>query len=59
LNTELIFVFDGPSRPWKRGKWGGKKINYGKTKLLKKLSKELGIPFHHAPGEAEAERAHM
>jgi Holliday junction resolvase YEN1 len=28
LIIQLIFVFDGPGRPWKHGKRGGGKIDY-------------------------------
>jgi Holliday junction resolvase YEN1 len=59
LNIQLIFVFDGPGRPWKRGKRGQGRINYEERRLLQELLKYLGVPFHEAPGEAEAECARM
>ncbi|KAF5846475.1 hypothetical protein GGP41_003853 [Bipolaris sorokiniana] len=59
LNIQLIFVFDGPDRPWKRGKRGQGRINYEERRLLQKLLKYLGVPYHEAPGEAEAECARM
>jgi Holliday junction resolvase YEN1 len=55
LNIQLIFVFDGPGRPWKRGKRGQGKIDYRERDLLKEVLRSFGIPFHEAPGEAEAE----
>lgn len=59
LNIRLIFVFDGPGRPWKRGKRGQGKIDYRERDLLKEVLKYFGIPFHEAPGEAEAECARL
>lgn len=59
LNVQLIFVDDGPRRPWKRGKRGGGKIDFEITRLLKKLLDQLKIPHHRAPAEAEAECARM
>tara|TARA_R110002003_G_scaffold135_7_gene12566 strand:+ start:9636 stop:11792 length:2157 start_codon:yes stop_codon:yes gene_type:complete len=59
LNIQLIFVFDGPGRPWKRGRRGAAKIDYRKRDLLKEVLKGFGIPYHEAPGEAEAECARM
>jgi Holliday junction resolvase YEN1 len=59
LNIQLIFVFDGPSRPWKRGKSGGGLIDYRERDLLKEMLTCFGIPFDEAPGEAEAECARM
>lgn len=54
-----IFVFDGPSRPWKRGRKGGQRVNYERTRLLEQLLDRMRIPHHRAPGEAEAECARM
>jgi holliday junction resolvase YEN1 len=59
LNIHLIFVFDGPRRPWKRGRAGGNKINYERIEVLKKLLDALRVPAHRAPGEAEAECARL
>jgi Holliday junction resolvase YEN1 len=59
LNIQLIFVFDGPGRPWKPGGRGNGKIDYGKRDLLKDVLRSFGIPYHEAPGEAEAECARM
>ncbi|USP82050.1 hypothetical protein yc1106_09324 [Curvularia clavata] len=59
LNIQLIFVFDGPGRPWKRGKRGQGRINYEERRLLQDLLKYLGVPYHEAPGEAEAECARL
>jgi Holliday junction resolvase YEN1 len=59
LNIQLIFVFDGPGRPWKRGRHGSGKIDYRKRDLLKEMLRAFGIPYHEVPGEAEAECARM
>jgi Holliday junction resolvase YEN1 len=59
LNIQLVFVFDGPSRPWKRGGRGGGRIDYRERDLLKEVLRHFGIPYHEAPGEAEAECARM
>ncbi|CAG5181449.1 uncharacterized protein ALTATR162_LOCUS9768 [Alternaria atra] len=59
LNIQLIFVFDGPGRPWKRGKRGGGQINYNERRLLPEMLQCFGIPYHEAPGEAEAECARL
>ncbi|KAF1846993.1 uncharacterized protein K460DRAFT_352184 [Cucurbitaria berberidis CBS 394.84] len=59
LNIQLIFVFDGPGRPWKRGKRGGGKIDFEKRRLLQQMLTCFGIPYHEAPGEAEAECARL
>ncbi|KAH6875952.1 hypothetical protein BKA58DRAFT_132119 [Alternaria rosae] len=59
LNIQLVFVFDGPGRPWKRGKKGGGRINHKEQRLLKEMLQYFGIPYHEAPGEAEAECARL
>ncbi|KAI2484028.1 XPG-I multi-domain protein [Pyrenophora tritici-repentis] len=59
LNIQLIFVFDGPGRPWKRGKRGQGKIDYEERRLLQSVLNCLGVPYHEAPGEAEAECARL
>jgi len=56
INIQLIFVFDGPARPWKRGGVAGR-IDFTKTDLLRKMLGLLEIPHHRAPAEAEAECA--
>lgn len=58
LNVQLLFIFDGPKRPWKRGRPSGK-IDYEKLKLLKELLRYFRIPYHEAPAEAEAECARL
>lgn len=58
-NVQPIFVFDGPGRPWKRGRRGGGKVDYDRLKLLTNLLNAMRIPHHRAPGEAEAECARM
>jgi Holliday junction resolvase YEN1 len=58
LNIQLFFVFDGPKRPWKRGRrGGGGKPDYERTKLLEQLLDHLKVPRDKAPAEAEAECA--
>jgi Holliday junction resolvase YEN1 len=58
MNIQPIFVFDGPSRPWKRGGTAGR-IDWKKIDLLRKALDMLKIPHHRAPAEAEAECAHL
>nr|POE85395.1 flap endonuclease gen like 1 [Quercus suber] len=59
LNIQLLFVYDGPRRPWKRGKRGGSRVNFELTRLLHKMLDHLKIAHHQAPGEAEAECAKL
>lgn len=62
LNVQLIFVFDGPRRPWKRGRKGGggnPAEYFERVKLLEQLLDHLKIPRHRVPAEAEAECAKM
>ncbi|KAK6435625.1 hypothetical protein LTR95_008191 [Oleoguttula sp. CCFEE 5521] len=59
LNIQMIFVFDGPRRPWKRGRRGGGKVDYERIKLLEQTLDHLKVPRHRAPAEAEAECARM
>ncbi|TIA08807.1 hypothetical protein D6C80_09014 [Aureobasidium pullulans] len=54
MNIQPIFIFDGPSRPWKRGGVAGR-IDWKKIDLLRKTLDHLKIPHHRAPAEAEAE----
>jgi len=58
LNCQLIFVFDGPGRPHKRGN-APKEMDPKETKLLKEMLNHFGIPIHIAPAEAEAECAEL
>lgn len=59
MNIQLLFVFDGPHRPWKRGRRGGNEIDYADLKLTKELLSMLRVHKHEAPGEAEAECARL
>jgi Holliday junction resolvase YEN1 len=59
LNIRLLFVFDGPKRPWKRGRSGGNRVDYDRYRLLKEMLQHFRIPYHEAPGEAEAECARL
>lgn len=59
MNIQLLFVFDGPRRPWKRGKRGQGKIDYEARRPLKEMLQYFRIPHHEAPGEAEAECARL
>ncbi|KAH0346154.1 PIN domain-like protein, partial [Aureobasidium melanogenum] len=58
MNIQPIFIFDGPSRPWKRGGVVGR-IDWKKIDLLRKMLNMLKIPHHRAPAEAEAECARL
>lgn len=59
LNIQLIFVNDGPRRPWKRDKRGGALVDRTLLELTKKMLRQLKVPYHEAPGEAEAECARL
>lgn len=61
-NIQLIWVFDGPGRPWKRNKRGGggkPQDERERTRLTCHLLDHLKVPYHRAPAEAEAECARM
>lgn len=61
-NIQLIWVFDGPKRPWKRNKRGGggrPQDERERTQLTCQLLDHLKVPYHRAPAEAEAECARM
>lgn len=58
-NIRLVFVFDGPGVPAKRGRNGGRKIDWERLRLLKNVLRCLGVPYQEAPGEAEAECARL
>ncbi|ESZ97707.1 hypothetical protein SBOR_1894 [Sclerotinia borealis F-4128] len=61
LNVQLIFVADGKNRPAE--KFGGQspwyKYRSQDDTLLKQTVSSLGVIWHEAPGEAEAECAAM
>jgi Holliday junction resolvase YEN1 len=59
LNIQLMFIFDGAQRPWKRGGKGSNKIMSEETKELRQLLSRFSIPHYFAPGEAEAECSHL
>ncbi|RWA15029.1 hypothetical protein EKO27_g74 [Xylaria grammica] len=54
MNIQLLFVFDGPSKPPKQ--WPTE-YSYSESniRLLKELLDQLGVPRHDAPGESVAE----
>ncbi|GME25715.1 Flap structure-specific endonuclease [Neofusicoccum parvum] len=58
LNIRLLFIFDGPSRPWKKGKTAGM-IKFKDIALLRRVLDLLRVPHHRAPAEAEAECARL
>jgi Holliday junction resolvase YEN1 len=61
-NIQLVWVFDGPRRPWKRNKRGGGGKPSDERKRIEltcQLLDHLKVPHHHAPAEAEAECARM
>ncbi|KEQ68839.1 PIN domain-like protein, partial [Aureobasidium namibiae CBS 147.97] len=58
MNIQPIFIFDGPSRPWKRGDVAGR-IDWKKIDSLRKMLNHLKISHHRAPAEAEAECARL
>jgi Holliday junction resolvase YEN1 len=59
LNIQLVFVFDGPGVPAKRGRHGGLKPKWEELHLLKQMLTCFGIPYQEAPAEAEAECARL
>ncbi|KAI1411191.1 PIN domain-like protein [Hypoxylon sp. FL1857] len=58
MNIQLIFVFDGSNKPWKR-RPKGQDYNRENIRVLTELLDQLGVPRHEAPGEAEAECARL
>jgi 5'-3' exonuclease len=58
LGIELYFVFDGKDRPAKRGK-ASLPVPESATRKTKEMLTSLSVPWHEAPGEAEAECAAM
>ncbi|PPJ49818.1 hypothetical protein CBER1_03354 [Cercospora berteroae] len=61
LNIQLLFVTDGMRKPAK-GRWGGRgggKLDDDCIKMLHQMFDRLKVPYHRAPGEAEAECARL
>ncbi|KAK3062881.1 hypothetical protein LTS18_003179 [Coniosporium uncinatum] len=59
LNIQPIFAFDGPGRPWKRGKTGGGRVDWDRIRLFRQMLDSMRIPYHNASAEAEAECAQL
>ncbi|KXT05469.1 hypothetical protein AC578_10974 [Pseudocercospora eumusae] len=63
LNIQLLFVWDGMSKPGKdrhrKNGPGGGKVDDETVKSLHKMFDVLEVPYHRAPGEAEAECAKL
>ncbi|KAL0931870.1 uncharacterized protein CTRU02_212823 [Colletotrichum truncatum] len=56
LGIQLLFIFDGDERPSKKkGRKSKLGTAGGNIALLKELLDNLRVPWHQAPGEAEAE----
>lgn len=61
LNVQLLFVWDGLRKPGKgrnQGRGGGK-VDQKCVELLHQMFDLLKVPYHRAPGEAEAECARL
>ncbi|EJD42028.1 PIN domain-like protein, partial [Auricularia subglabra TFB-10046 SS5] len=55
-----LFVFDGPERPrWKRGKRISRRKDMRLVEGMQEIIEAFGYECIHAPGEAEAELAHL
>jgi hypothetical protein len=54
-----VFITDGPRRPKKRNLNIQYKNNDEETELLKEMLENLGVLWHRAPAEAEAECANL
>ncbi|KAF2159574.1 hypothetical protein M409DRAFT_60648 [Zasmidium cellare ATCC 36951] len=61
LNIQLLFVYDGLRKPGqsRRGDRGGGKVDKECIRLLNRMFDLLKVPYHQAPGEAEAECAKL
>ncbi|RAL65678.1 hypothetical protein DID88_005346 [Monilinia fructigena] len=57
LNIQLVFVADGPHKPNEKHGGKGAGIWTYKNDILHKCLNFLGVKWHNAPGEAEAECA--
>jgi Holliday junction resolvase YEN1 len=55
LDIQLMFVFDSPKRPPKRGRRRATRLDPKDSEDLKQILDAFRIPHHQAKGEAEAE----
>lgn len=55
LGIKLVFVFDGPERPELKRNKKSSPVPWKEIILWKRILDRLQVPYHHAPGEAEAE----
>ena len=46
LNIQLLFVWDGPRKPWKRNKGTGGMVDKAVIKLLHQILDHLKVPYH-------------
>lgn len=59
LGIELVFVFDGPERPELKRNQKSSQVPWKEIYLWRQILDRLQVPYHQAPGEAEAECARL